>query len=108
MQLAFAVFYAVALQLRSAGLILSKYFHECARTKPKCCRRCFRVAVLGRHNVKNMRDEQRKLRIARLDMPVAAREFHLDFGGCFADIQRKSHLHAVQCVNFVLFRAPAF
>lgn len=108
MQLAFAVLYAVALQLCSAGLILSEYLHEGARGESKCGRRGFRVAVLSRHNVEYMRDKQRKLRVARLDMPVAARKFHLDFGGRFSDVQCKSHLHAVQCMNFVLFRASAF
>lgn len=108
MQFAFAVFYAVALQLRCACLVLPENLHEGAWAQPERCSSGFRVAAFLRHNVKNMRDEQRKLRVARLDMPVAARKFHLDFGGRFTDIQCKSHLHAVQCVNFVLFRASAF
>ena len=108
MQLALAVFDAVPLELCCTRLVLPEYFHEGARRKSKCRRRRFRVAILCRHDVKNVGDEQRKLRVARLDVPVAPRKFHLDFGRRLADIQRKSHLHAVQCVNFILFCAPAF
>ncbi len=108
MQFALAVFHAVPLELGCAGLILSEYFHECAWAQSERCRSGFRVAVLGCHDVEYVGDKQRKLRVTRLDMPVTAREFHFHIGGCFADVQRERHLHAVQCVNFVFFRAPAF
>ena len=108
MQFALAVFDAVALELGGTRLVLPEYFHEGTRRKSKCRRCRFRVAVLCRHDVKNVGDEQRKLRVARLDVPVAPWKFHLDFGRCLADIQCKCHLHAVQCVNFILFCAPAF
>ena len=108
MQFGFSVFNAVALQLCGTSFILPEDFHKRTRAKPERRRRGLGIAILCRHDVKDMGDEQRKLWIARLDMPVAARKFHLDFGRSFADIQRKCHLHAVQCVNFVLFRASAF
>ena len=107
-QLAFAVLHSVPLELGGARFVLPEYLHEGARGEPKCGRRGFRVAVLGRHDIEYVGDEQRKLRVAWLDMPVASRKFHFDIGGCFADVQRKSHLHAVQRMNFVFFCAPAF
>ena len=86
MQLALPVLDSVALEFRGTRLVLPEDFYERTRREPECCCRRFRIAVLCGHDVKNMRDEQRKLRIARLDMPVAARKFHLDFGRSLADI----------------------
>ena len=108
MQLAFSVLDAVALELGGARLVLPENLHERAWAQSERRRCGFRIAVLLRHDVEHVGDKQRKLRIARLDMPVTARESHFDIGGRFADIQRQCHLHAVQCVNFVFFRAPAF
>ena len=107
-QLALAVLDSVALEFRGTRLVLPEYFHEGTWREPERRRSSFRIAVLCGHDVKDMGDEQRKLWIARLDMPVAARKFHLDFGRSFADIQRKCHLHAVQCMNFVFFCTSAF
>ena len=107
-QLALAVFHAVPLELGGACLVLPENLHEGAWAKPERGRSGFRVAAFLRHDVEYVGDKQRKLRVARLDMPVASRKFHFDIGGCFADVQRKSHLHAVQRMNFVFFCAPAF
>ena len=108
MQLALAVFDAVALELCGARLVLAENLYEGARREPKRGCGSLGVAVFGSHDIKNMGNEQRKLRIARLDMPVTARKFHLDFGRGFANVQRKSHLHAMERMNLVLFCAPAF
>ena len=95
MQFGFPVFDAVALQLCCTSFILPEDFHKRTRAKPerRGCGLC--IAILCRHDVKDMGDKQRKLRIARLDMPVATRKFHLYRRGFFADIQRERHLHAV-------------
>jgi len=108
MQFAFPVLHAVPLQLGGTRFVLPENFHECTWAKPKRRSRGFGVAILRRHDVKDMGDEQRKLRIARLDMPVATREFHFDCRGLLADVQGECHLHAVEGVNFVLFCTPTF
>ena len=86
MKLAFAVLLAVSLELGGTGFVLAENLHEGAWREPECRSCGFGIAVLGRHDVKDVGDKQRKLRVARLDMPVAAREFHLDFGRGFADV----------------------
>ena len=95
MQFGFPVFDAVALELCCTGLVLPENFHECTRAKPERRGCGFCIAILCCHDVKDMGDKQRKLRIARLDMPVATRKFHLHSRRFFADIQRECHLHAV-------------
>ena len=107
MQLAFPVLHAVALQLRGARFVLPQNLHKCTRAKPERRRRGLGIAILCRHDVKDMGDKQRKLWIARLDMPIATRKLHLDCRRFFAHVQRERHLHAVERMNLILFCAPA-
>ena len=102
------VLLAVALQLGGARLVLSENFHEGARGEPESGRRGLCVAVLGRHNVEYVRDEQRKKGVARLKVPVAPREWHFGVGWGFADLQGERHLHPVQCMHLVFVRGPSF
>ena len=105
MQFRLAVLDAVPLELCGAGLVLAENLYEGARREPECGCGGFGIAVLCSHDIEDMGDEQRELRVARLDMPVAARKFHLDCGRFFADIQCQCHLHAVESMNLVLFGA---
>ena len=102
------VLLAVALQLGGAGLVLSENFHKGARGEPESCCCSLGVAVLGRHDVKHVRDEQRKKGVARLKVPVAPREWHFGVGWGFADLQGERHLHPVQCMHLVFVRGPSF
>ena len=86
MQFALAVFDAVPLEFCGAGLVLTENLYEGARREPECGGCGFGIAILRGHDVKDVGDEQRKLRVARLDMPVTAREFHLDLRWFFADV----------------------
>ena len=81
-----SVLLAIALQLGGAGLVLSENFHEGARGESEGGRCGLGVAVLGCHDVKYVRDEQRKKGVARLKVPVAPRERHFGVGWGFADL----------------------
>ena len=102
------VLLAVALKLGGAGFVLSENFHEGARGEPESGRRGLGVAVLGRHDVEHVRDEQRKKGVARLQVPVAPRKWHFGVGWSFADLQRECHLHPVQCMHLVFVSGPSF
>ncbi len=99
---------AVALQLGGAGLVLPENFHEGARGEPESGRRGLGVAVLGRHDVEYVRDEQRKKGVARLKVSVASRKWHFGVGRGFADLQGERHLHSVQCMHLVFVSGPSF
>lgn len=83
-------------------------FHEGARGESESGRRGLGVAVLGRHGVEHVRDEQRKKGVARLKVSVASRKWHFGGGWSFADLQGKRHLHPVQRMDLVFVSGPSF
>ena len=99
---------ALVLQLFGTGLVLAEDLDQGAGADAERLGGGLGVAVLGGHDVKNVGYEQRKLRVARLDMPVAPREGNLVLRGSLADVQGECHLHPVQCMGLIFLGASPF